>query len=451
MRKVLYIDVEWANSQNKSICQIGLISEDLDTGETILPELNLYVNPEDNYDDNCIAVHHITNEKTKNCKTFKDLWPSIEEYFTKSIIVGHNVCSSDLNAVVRNLKRYSIDIPEIYYIDTYELSRKFVSSIDVKDYKLTTLCKYFDIILDNNHDAFADARACSKLLKALISNYNFVLNDYIEHYDLNDIKDFIPYVSSIEFKRELNTLYGILSGIQIDNIINKKEVDYIKSWKEKHLNFIHYKSVSHIIKVIDLILEDNIITADEVLLLNSVITDYLQYVKSSKETLATQFLQGLIRGIGADKAINDTEIYKLRNWLYKNNYLQGHYPYDLLFTEINSILEDGIITLEEKSNLSKTFKTILEPIENLNNEIVLFENNTFCLSGNFSYGSKNKVMQYIISKGGIVDKNIKKSTNFLVVGEGGSSHYSNGNYGTKIKRAKELNIIIIKENQLFAQ
>ena len=76
MRKVLYIDVEWANSQNKSICQIGLISEDLDTGETILPELNLYVNPEDNYDDNCIAVHHITNEKTKNCKTFKDLWCS---------------------------------------------------------------------------------------------------------------------------------------------------------------------------------------------------------------------------------------------------------------------------------------------------------------------------------------------------------------------------------------
>ncbi len=56
---------------DKSICQIGLISEDLDTGETILPELNLYVNPEDNYDDNCIAVHHITNEKLKIVKHLK--------------------------------------------------------------------------------------------------------------------------------------------------------------------------------------------------------------------------------------------------------------------------------------------------------------------------------------------------------------------------------------------
>lgn len=47
MKKVLYLDIEWANSKNKSICQIGLVSEDFETEEPIFPELNLYINPED--------------------------------------------------------------------------------------------------------------------------------------------------------------------------------------------------------------------------------------------------------------------------------------------------------------------------------------------------------------------------------------------------------------------
>ena len=39
MKKVLYLDVEWANPKNKSICQIGLVSEDFETEEPIFPEL----------------------------------------------------------------------------------------------------------------------------------------------------------------------------------------------------------------------------------------------------------------------------------------------------------------------------------------------------------------------------------------------------------------------------
>lgn len=47
MQKVLFLDVERANSKNKSICQIGLLSESFDTVDHVFPELNLYVNPED--------------------------------------------------------------------------------------------------------------------------------------------------------------------------------------------------------------------------------------------------------------------------------------------------------------------------------------------------------------------------------------------------------------------
>ena len=252
-----------------------------------------------------------------------------------------------------------------------------------------------------------------------------------------------------EFRRELNTLYGVLCGIELDNQIVQEEHEYIVDWLESHRHYIHYESVGHIIKVLKMILEDNIITKEEIDTLKTVISMYLQEIKSSRETLATQFLQGLTLGIKADKEIKDIEIYNLQKWLYDNDYLEGHYPYDKLIHKVEEIVEDKIITLEEKEELKKLFDELNNPIENLNNAIIEFENKSFCLSGNFEYGSKAKVEEYITSKGGSVDKNIKKNTNYLVVGEDGSSKYSNGNYGTKVKRAIESGITILKEYQLF--
>lgn len=449
MKKVLYLDVEWANPKNKSICQIGLVSEDFETEEPIFPELNLYINPEDKFDENCVAVHNITNSKTKDCPNFAEVWPEIEKYFTNSIIIGHNVKSSDLNAIVKNLRRYNIDIPVLYCVDTYELSKKLVKPFEISDYQLSTLCNYFGIDIDNEHDAFDDACACADLLKEFVNVFELNLEDYVEEYQIKDTGDFVEYVSSVEFRRELNTLYGVLCGIELDNQIVQEEHEYIVDWLESHRHYIHYESDGHIIKVLKMILEDNIITKEEIDTLKTVISMYLQEIKSSRETLATQFLQGLTLGIKADKEIKDIEIYNLQKWLYDNDYLEGHYPYDKLIHKVEEIVEDKIITLEEKEELKKLFDELNNPIENLNNAIIEFENKSFCLSGNFEYGSKAKVEEYITSKGGSVDKNIKKNTNYLVVGEDGSSKYSNGNYGTKVKRAIESGITILKEYQLF--
>lgn len=80
MRKVTYFDVEYANSKNKAICQIGLMCEDYDTGEPIYPERNIYINPEDGFDDFCVRIHGITDDKVKNEPSFPSVWKEIECY-----------------------------------------------------------------------------------------------------------------------------------------------------------------------------------------------------------------------------------------------------------------------------------------------------------------------------------------------------------------------------------
>ena len=43
MTKVTFFDVEYANCKNKSICQIGLLSEYFPDRDPVFPEKNIYV------------------------------------------------------------------------------------------------------------------------------------------------------------------------------------------------------------------------------------------------------------------------------------------------------------------------------------------------------------------------------------------------------------------------
>lgn len=442
---LLFIDCEWANNKNKSICQIALIYRELGKKDI---EQSYYVNPNDSFDPNCVAVHHISKNKVSKCDTFDKIWSKIEHYFTNSIIIGHNVSNADLNAIIKNLQRYEINIPELYYIDTYTLSRNLISNYDIDNYNLSSLCDYFNIELENYHDAMCDTKACSKLFDVLVENYNFELNKHINKFIPNKAK-FVPYIYSSEFKREINLLLGTIKGIEIDKKINEKEVNFLIEWRNKHKEYENIDEIYHIIKTIDLILEDYIITSDELSAFKSIISNYVNNSKSSKETLATQELQGIITGIMVDGKIEEMEIIELQNWLYDNEFLKGHFPYNILLDEVNSILEDNVVTDYEIESLEKTFKQILNPIDEINSQIIEFEGNSFCLSGDFDYGSKTEVENYIISKGGVMHKAIKKTTSYLVLGNSGSQRYSNGNYGTKYKKAKDYNIPILKETQLF--
>ena len=66
----------------------------------------------------------------------------------------------------------------------------------------------------------------------------------------------------------------------------------------------------------------------KVMNLQSIIQIYLDNVNTLPITLSTQILNGLIKGFIADNLITGVEIKNLRQWLYDNIYLRGHYPFD---------------------------------------------------------------------------------------------------------------------------
>ena len=454
INKVTYFDVEYANPKNKSICQIGLMCEDYSTGEPYLPEKDIFINPNDDFCEYCIYVHNITPQQVKNEPLFSDVWFDIEKYFTNTIVIGHNVAASDLKALEKNLNRYNIDIPELYYICTLELAKEYIPHYEVENYSLSSLCKYFDIDIDNEHNAFDDACANADLLKSLVKKYSIDINSKIKKYIPNKTTEFQKYVSSPILRKSINEFYGLLRGFSIDNQITDEEAAYIIKWKNEHMDWIAYNEIKEIITVIDEISKDGIITVEETFKLQKAVKHYLDIIKTAPVTLATQILDGILKGIIIDKEISVEESVNLKHWLYDNIYLTGHYPFDKIMDTLESVLEDSIVTQKESEYLTRFINDLLNPVELLSTQLYSIEGKSVCLSGNFEYGKKSDVEKIILEKGGIVDNSVKQTTDFLVVGASECQAFSNGTYGTKVKKAIELQekgfgIQIVKEEDLF--
>lgn len=454
MDKITYFDVEFANSKNKSICQIGLLCESYETGMAISNPQTIYINPEDGFDDNCVKVHGITAHTVKGAPAFPQVWTSIEKYFTNAVVIGHNIAAADLDALVKNLNRYSLDIPVIYYVCTYDLAKEYVPAFAVENYKLSTLCNFFGINIGKAHDALDDAVASSNLFKALVKQYDIDVSTHIKKYVLHNCKEFTQYVASSVLRKSICEFYGILRGFSIDNVINDEEIEYITKWKMEHQKYSAQPDVAAIIATIDRILEDGIVTVDEIISLQYSVRKYLDLVSTSPVTLATQILDGILKGITVDGEVSEAECKSLRQWLYDNIYLSDHFPFNKTIELIDKVLEDSVITKEESEFITAAISEMLNPVEVLRTQVNSVEGKTVCLSGNFAYGSKSDVEAYIVSHGGTIDKSVKKTTSILLIGDCECQAYSNGTYGTKVKKAMEYNskgcsIQIIKEADLI--
>ncbi len=424
-------------------------------GEPYFPEKNIYVNPEDGFDDFCVKIHGISKDKVKNEPNFPTVWKELEKYFTNAVIIGHNVASADLDALVKALKRYNLDIPNIYYICTYELAKKYVPNYAVENYSMSALCKYFDIDIDTEHDAFDDACANADLFRALIEEYDIDVDSEVKKYTPHETKEFSQFVASPIIRKSISEFYGIVRGFSIDNAITQEEIDYLKQWKKENSLYASQKGIADILAVLDSILLDGVVTLDELANLQQVVSNYLDIVSTSPTTLATQILDGILRGITVDGQITESECKNLRQWLYDNIYLSDHFPFNKAMEMLDKVLEDSIVTQEESAYIQGVINEMLNPVECLREQVNSVEGKHVCLSGNFEYGQKSEVEKIIIDKGGIIDPSVKKTTDILIIGNCECQAYSNGTYGTKVKKAMEYNekgcnIKIIKEADFFS-
>jgi DNA polymerase-3 subunit epsilon len=165
MNKFIAIDVETANPDYASICQIGLaVFEDgrvVETWETL-------VDPEDYFDGWNVSIHGIDRSAVRGAPKFPQALKAIEDKLGANIVVHHT--PFDRLSFDRAFKKYKIDPPSIQWLDSARVARRVWTQFSQKGYNLANLAEYCGVQFDH-HDACEDARAAGEVMcKALVES-----------------------------------------------------------------------------------------------------------------------------------------------------------------------------------------------------------------------------------------------------------------------------------------
>lgn len=173
--------------------------------------------------------------------------------------------------------------------------------------------------------------------------------------------------------RDINELIGIIKGINFDGIINRKEAVRLQSWIDKNRNLTYEAQQVELIKLVDEMLVDSIITDDE---RNLLLRYSERFLKNTMDDSARIYeLNGIIEGIVCDGEVNEQEVYRLKVWMDAyGDCIRGHKASESLCNIVDDILNDGIVTEAEQEQLlqmlsarisDSKFETKLEYLRNL--------------------------------------------------------------------------------------
>lgn len=155
----------------------------------------------------------------------------------------------------------------------------------------------------------------------------------------------------------LTNLIGLIDGIISDGKISTKELLFLDTWLLESDVISRNYCVRTIRNRVADIIADGVITEAELKFLKADLLKIQQQILDTpsldlySEEADRQLLEGLCKGMLADHKLLDEEIKYLNWWLTCNGALKNNYPGKELYQLISGILEDGIITSEERNSL----------------------------------------------------------------------------------------------------
>lgn len=152
------LDVETANADLASICQIGLARY---TDKTIAYEWKTYIDPQDDFDPVNTSVHAITEEIICGAPTFPQAASALSPLLADSIVVSHTFF--DRTALQQAYAKHGLQLPNCSWLDTSRVVRRAWTDFAWRGYGLENVCRFLGYQF-SHHDALEDAKATAFVL-----------------------------------------------------------------------------------------------------------------------------------------------------------------------------------------------------------------------------------------------------------------------------------------------
>ncbi|MDW3094709.1 MAG: exonuclease domain-containing protein [Gammaproteobacteria bacterium] len=168
------IDVETANADMASICQVGIAKY---VNNKLVEEWSSLIDPEDYFDYFNIKVHGITEKNVVGSPIFPKVVDKLDYFLTENICVSHT--HFDRVSISRALNKY--DYPEIgaIWLDSAMVARRTWTEFSRNGYGLSNVCDKIGYKF-KHHDALEDAKAAAHILMAAVEVTGLDLESWLK-------------------------------------------------------------------------------------------------------------------------------------------------------------------------------------------------------------------------------------------------------------------------------
>ena len=167
------IDVETANSDVASICQIGIVS--FVDGQIVNTWQSL-INPEDHFDGMNVSIHGIDRQSVEDAPTFPQVSSRLADLLSGQIVASH--MPFDRVAMARVHDKYDLPTLECTWLDTARVCRRAWSQFARRGYGLANVASWAGIDF-KHHDAEEDARAAGMILIKAVADSGITVRDWV--------------------------------------------------------------------------------------------------------------------------------------------------------------------------------------------------------------------------------------------------------------------------------
>jgi DNA polymerase-3 subunit epsilon len=168
------IDVETANADMASICQVGLAK--FKDGQ-LVGEWSKLIDPEDYFDFINIDIHGITEKDVVGAPKFSEVADELSKYLSGSVCVSHS--HFDRVSVGRALEKYSLNPIDTIWLDSARVARRTWEECSWRGYGLSNVCKIIGYKF-KHHDALEDAKASGQVLIAAIGKTGLDVESWLK-------------------------------------------------------------------------------------------------------------------------------------------------------------------------------------------------------------------------------------------------------------------------------
>jgi DNA polymerase III subunit epsilon len=168
------IDVETANPDLSSICQVGIAYF---RDGTLQDSWSALVNPEDEFDPIHVAIHGIDEKKVRSCPNWAAIYPEVSRFLHGNIVASY--MAFDRVALLRTCERYELAHSDCHWLDCAMVVRRAWPVFSHSGYALSNVAAQFGIRY-KAHDALEDARCAGEILLRAMAETGLGIDGWLE-------------------------------------------------------------------------------------------------------------------------------------------------------------------------------------------------------------------------------------------------------------------------------